>query len=328
MLVGAEFVSRALKKRGATDPQFAQDERAVAQMSREALRDPDAFATDGEDRAFIVLGQAVACAKREIEDVEDAEYYGGEPSDVTLPRTCALLERALAADEHCYDARLLLVLARAKSDDEAIAQLVALEDEAHAWCSERSAALDGSTDDAWDAVFMRPYLRIESKIVDLLVSSARYRLALARCQRLLEASPADAQGIRHTAALLYARLEDEAGLDALDAAFNRQGSAWMHIARAVLLYKLGRADAARRAVGGLATLCPGAAFYLENPDYVEPYVPDRPPFTPGSAKESLLATYEADFLVMDTPNFVTWASQFGSFLKAEADFGRAHGDEL
>lgn len=328
MLAGAEFVSRALKKRAARDAQFAQDERAVSQMSREALRDPEAFAVDGEDRAFIVLGQAISTAKREIEDAEDADDYGEEAPDATLPRTCALLERCLAADEHCYDARLLMTLARARTDDDAISQLIGMEDEARAWCAERSGQLDGAVGDAWEGVFMRPYLRIEAKIIDLLISSTRYRAALARCERLLKASPADGQGIRHTAALLYARLEDEAGLDALDALFGRQGSTWMHIARAVLLYKLGRADAARRAVGGLATLCPGAAYYLANPDYVEPYVPDRPPFTPGSAKESLLASYEADFLVMDTPNFVAWASQVQAFARAEEGYGRSHGEEL
>ncbi len=328
MLVGSEFVSRALKKRAQSDPSFAGDERAVGQMSRDAMRSPDAFVTDDEDQAFVWLSDAINAAKREIESYEDAEFYGEVTLDAALPRTRALLKRCCDRDPHCYDARMLMVLAAATTDDDAIEQLMGLEEEARAWCGERSRLLDGSVADAWDAVFLRPYLRIEAKIVDLLVGTARYRLALDRCERLLRDSPADGQGIRHTACLLCARLEDERGLDALDAAFDHRGSAWTHLSRAVLLYKLGRVDAARRATTGMARLCPGAAYYLVQPEYVEPYVPDRPLFTPGTAMESMLATYEADFLINDTPDFVNWAMSIHSFAKAAQDFGRAHGGDM
>ena len=329
MLVMSEYVSRMLRKRSAQDPTLSDDEAELGRIAREAMRDPDSFVTDDEDRAFLALARATSVARREIEDAEDAEAYGeSAPAASDLTRTRHELQRCLEIDPHCYDARLLLTLADAKNDDDVLARLLALEDEARAWCRQRSDELDGFVLDPWDALFMRPYLRIEGRIVDLLTTSARYRAALERCRRLLADSPADGQGIRHTAALILARLEDEKGLDDLDARFGRTGSAWMHVARAILLYKLGRMDAARRAVTGLATLCPGAAYYLANPTYVQPYLPDRPPFTPGTAQESLLATYEADFLVMDTPDFVTWALSVESFTHAASEYGRLHGDDL
>ena len=100
----------------------------------------------------------------------------------------------------------------------------------------------------------------------------------------------------------------------------------MQLARAMLLCKLCRMDAARRALSGLATLCPGAAYYLAYPGYVQPYLPDRPPFKPGSEQESVFATYEADFLVVDTPDFVTWAQTVPAFASAVSSFGRSHGE--
>lgn len=324
MLVSSELVNRLLKKHCAQDPSLEGDPRRMAELGRAALRNPSSIALDDEDRALIALDKAVACARRELDDEADEPSAQGPH----LTRTRAQLSRCVALDPHCFDAQTLLILSADTSQETAIAQLEAEAVEARAWCAERSRELDGATVDAWDAVFLRPWLRVEGKIIDLLVSCACYREALARCRTLLAASPADGQGIRHTAALILARLEDERGLDELDTMFGRAGSTWMHLARSMLLYKLGRLDAARRAVIGLAELCPGAAYYLTYPSYVPPYLPDRPPFTPGSEYESLYATFEADFLVVDTPDFVPWANSVGAFAKAAEKYGRTHGDDL
>ncbi|MBS5450575.1 MAG: hypothetical protein KHY83_02120 [Coriobacteriia bacterium] len=326
MLVSSELVNRLLKKLCVRDPSLEADAHRMAELSRTALRNPASIAVDDEDRAFIALDKAIALARRELDDEADSPVPPAPAARLT--RTRAQLNRCLALDPHCYDARLLLILADDTTQDVALEELLALSVEARSWCTERSRAYDGATVDAWDAVFLRPWLRIEGKIIDLLVASACYREALERCRVLLKASPADGQGIRHTAALILARLEDERGLDELDALFGRAGSTWMHLARAMLLYKLGRLDAARRAVIGLAELCPGAAYYLTYPSYVPPYLPDRPPFTPGSEYESLYATFEADFLVVDTPDFVPWANAVSAFASAAEKYGRLHGDDL
>ena len=75
----------------------------------------------------------------------------------------------------------------------------------------------------------------------------------------------------------------------------------------------------------MADLCPGAAFYLAYPSYVPPYLPDRPLFTPGTEQESLFATYEADYLVVDTPEFINWALSIDRFREAAEKFGTSHG---
>jgi tetratricopeptide (TPR) repeat protein len=329
MTPSSEFVSRILKKRCAQDPTLSSNATLMARISRDALRDPEAYATDDEDRAFAELQPAINTIRRELEEMdEEIDDFDEHAEAPKLTESIAALNRCLDLDPHCYDAQLLLILAQAVDDDVAISQLVTIEGEARAWCEERSRLYDGQTADLWDATFMRPYLRIQSKIIDLLTLSCRYRAALERSLRMLDASPADGQGIRHGTALLLARLEDEEGLDALDAAFNRVGSAWMQIARAILLYKLGRMDAARRATAGLATLYPAAAYYLVNPDVAPFYLPDRPPFAPGSDQECLFAVYEADYLAVDTPDYVDWALKIPAFSQAVNGYESSHEDDF
>ena len=53
---------------------------------------------------------------------------------------------------------------------------------------------------------------------------------------VMDAAPRDPLGARHTYMLACARLEDEAGFDAVCARFSRQESAWSHLSRALLLY--------------------------------------------------------------------------------------------
>ena len=330
MLVSAELSNRLLKKAVAADATLAHDPARLTELSRRALRSPDTLVADDEDRAFLALDKAVARARQDIDDELDAMYYDPEGSAARgpsrLPRTHALLTRCIELDPHCYDARTLDILVRCETSDEALAELDAIEAEARAWCHARAELFDGPVPDAWDAVFLRPWLRLKSRAVDLLVQMSCYREARARAEEMLAFAPADGQGIRHTLALILARLEDEEALTRLDAAYDREGSCWMHLARTVLLYKLGRTDAARRALIGMAELCPGAAYYLAYPTYVPPYLPDRPLFTPGTDQESLFATYEGDFLVVDTPDFVNWALSIEKFNAAAQSFGRTHGE--
>ncbi len=333
MLVSSELTSRLLKKAVHADPALETDAARLSELSRRALRSPDTLVADNEDRAFLALDRAVQRARQEIDDELDAIYYEGGEDVASAQRpatrmlkTQALLARCIALDEHCYDARTLDVLVRCETSDEALRDLDALEPEARAWCSERADLYDGPVADPWDAVFLRPWLRIKARAVDLLVQSSCYREAARRCEEMLAFAPTDGQGVRHTLALICARLEDEDRLARLDNAYGHEGSCWMHIARAVLFYKLGRMDAARRALIGLADLCPGAAYYLAYPSYVPPYLPDRPLYAPGTDQESLLATYEADFLVVDTPDFIPWAQSITRFADAARAFGKSHGE--
>ena len=135
-------------------------------------------------------------------------------------------------------------------------------------------------------------------------------------------NPTDELGARHTWAIALARLEDEAAFDELDARFGRQGNAWTHLTRALLLFKLDRMPAARRALRGFASLCRGGAYALLRPTFVEPYLPDRPDAEPGSYAEAMMAVHECDPAIMDTPDFLGWASAQNGFAEQAQRFAR------
>ena len=122
-------------------------------------------------------------------------------------------------------------------------------------------------------------------------------------------APSDALGCRHSAALAFARLEDEAGFEELDARFNHASSAWSLLARSILNFKLGRMGAARRALAGYSTLVEGGAYALLRPVLIDTYMPDRPAVAPCCFQEAMFAVHEADPIVVDVPDFPRWAEE-------------------
>ena len=177
---------------------------------------------------------------------------------------------------------------------------------------------------AWDDVFARPRLRLLSAIARARLETARYKAAIATCEKLVELDSLDHLGARYTWAVALARLEDEKGLDALDAKFGRAGNAWIHLARTLLMFKLDRMPAARRALRGYASLCEGGAYALLRPTFIDGYLPDRPVFTAGSFEEAALAVHECDAVVMDTPDFIAWATAQDGFAAQAEKFARDH----
>ena len=146
-----------------------------------------------------------------------------------------------------------------------------------------------------------------------------YRLAAQACERVIAVAPTDELGCRHTEAIALARLEDEEGFDQLDARFGRHDNAWTSLSRCVLMYKLGRMSAARRALAGFDRLCQGGSYALMRPVFVEVYLPDRPPVAVNSLEEATLAVHEMEPTIADVPDFINWAAaQPGISASAEA----------
>ena len=158
--------------------------------------------------------------------------------------------------------------------------------------------------DLWADVFSRPKLRLEAAISRTLLDGARHRLAAQACERVIAVAPTDELGCRHTEAIALARLEDEEGFDQLDARFGRHDNAWTSLSRCVLMYKLGRMSAARRALAGFDRLCQGGSYALMRPVFVEVYLPDRPPVAVNSLEEATLAVHEMEPTIADVPDFI------------------------
>lgn len=303
-------------------------ESAFRELRAAVDRDPAAFVTHDAERALLVLARALdrVAQDRAGDDLLDDEAFEHARAR-RMARLAEECSRALELDAGCLDARTLRAVALHDTEpEELLGALLRLEQEAGPLGEAGNGPeATGASDDAAAGTAGGPVapdaaapdagapsparLRLADAVARSCLDTARHRMARERCLAILDAAPDDPCGTRLTLALVLARLEDEEALDALDARFGRRGSAWMSLARSLLLFKLDRLPAARRALADLRRRCEGAAYALLRPTYVDAYLPDRPSFRPGSHEEALLATHEADPVVSDTPDFCTWAAE-------------------
>lgn len=298
----------------------ALDELRVA-----VRKDPDSYLEDAGDQDFSRLIDALDAfdqVRHDAEFLDDDDAY-----QKACDRGLEKLESACrgimdGGRSVCLDASSMEAILRSKDLDGSLPKLTGLVDLISRTGSlfPQPGTVEGT--DAWDDVMMRPALRLVDTVACIQAESGRYRHARETCEWLLSMSPSDGVGARYTLAIALARLEDEAALDELDARFGRQGNAWMHLARTLLLFKLDRIPAARRALRGYASLCRGGAYALLRPTYVEPYLPTRPPFEPGSFEEATIAVHECDPVIMDTPDFLGWAGGQDGFAEQARRFAR------
>lgn len=314
-----ELVARLARRRA--ERLGGLSDEAYAELVLAVRAAPESFVEDDGARAFQLVGEALAAndTARDAEDELDDDAYQLSRAR-RISRLRSVCERAVALDAGCVDARLLLALTNSDDDNETLALLLVLDGE----LEDEQGRLEAEGD-AWDDVFARPRLRVAAAISRTCLDTARYALARAWCERLLALCPADELGARLTLALALVRLEDEEGFERLDARFGRHGNAWSHLGRALLAYKLDRTGAARRSLRGFASLCEGGAYALLRPAYVDTYLPDRPPFEPGRLEEVTLAVHEADPIVADTPDFVSWAAGQPGFSEQGESFAQERG---
>lgn len=318
-----ELIQRlALKRQRVLGP---LSEEAYHELELAVRADPFRFVDDDEEAAFALVVQALdhmEAARRDDEFLDDERYLEERTRRLkVLGDTC---RQACSLDKHCIDAQHLLLLSEDHMPDELLGLMLDLE--------RQLAEQDGSiavpaAGDAWADVFSRARLRLQAAIARGFLDTARYSLAVDRCKDLLAKAPLDALGARFTCVLAMARLEDEEGFEWLDAREGRHGNAWFHLGRALLMYKLGRMPAARRALRGYDQLCVGGAYVLLQPIYVDTYLLDRPAFPPSSFAEAMLAVHEADPIISDVPDFVNWTCAQPGFLKSAQTYCRQNGFE-
>ena len=296
---------------------------AFAELELSVRENPANFVDDAEEEAFALVGQALMRYEESLHDddlLDDEQYM--QVRGERMRRLSTACNRALEADPTCADAALLRLLATDTSPNALMGQLVQLAEQ----LEEREGPLTaGAAGDAWADVFCRPQLRVRAALARTCLDTARFAMCRSLCEELLAVSPLDALGNRLTYALTLARLEDEDGFEWLDAREGRKGNAWFHLSRALLMYKLGRMPAARRALRGYDQLCVGGAYILLQPIFVDTYMPDRPPYDPGSFAEAMLAAHEAEPIVADTPDFVGWAANQPGFYDSAVDYCRSNG---
>ena len=293
----------------------AMSDGAFQELLADVRERPREFVDCPEEEAFAKVASAVerfdeSCVDDDL--LDDEQYFVTRTKRLSrMRRDC---EQALEIDPACTDARLLLTLASDLDADDLLDTLGGIASETQVTAG----------DDAWDDVFARPALRVRAALGRTCIDASCYRLAVSTCEDLLALAPSDALGARHTAALAYARLEDEEGFAALEARYPH-GSAWERLAQTLLLYKLGRLSAARRSLRGYSSLVRGGAYALLKPVMVDTYMPDRPELATFSFEEATLAVHEADPIVVDVPDFIAWCEAQDGILDAAQSFANSTG---
>ena len=330
----------ALKRRTRLNP---LSDEAFAELQLAVREDPQSFVEDDSERALLALAEVLDANSAAL---EGEEFLDDDAYEVAHARRIGALaagcHAALEIDAGCLDAAAILAL---QNDDagETLEELVALDTQADGPApgsgmpQDRNVAsggkaaalavkLDGSATESlnWEQIFDRPRLRLRAAIARSYLDTTRFVAAREACTQLVGHTCADPLGARNTWALACARLEDEQGFNELDVQFGRRGNAWLHLARVLLMFKLDRMASARRALRGYQHLCEGGAYALLRPSYVDAYLPDRPACAAGSFEEAILAVHEADPVVVDTPDFITWCSAQEDFSADARHFAEDH----
>lgn len=318
----------------------------------EIARDPARFATGDHARALVSYARVHEGLMLELERMEElSDQEFDKRRERLFAETRAALRDIIAVDRLCVDAQLVNILLADVPIDACLNDLMKLENEVHErlladasfsddaphyWCANQRGDADDAERTRTDPT-MIGWLHTLEAISQLSLASARYRAATEYARKVM-----CAQGYRNhavgTVLLALARLEDEEGFFSVvqqssqqapligedDGAGSVEDSPWYLLGRTLLLYKLGRRRNARRALKDFATRCEGGAFFLLNPTYLTPYLPVRPPVR-EAWELSHQAVWEADGIIVDTPDFCTWAASVEGIEDISESFAQQYG---
>lgn len=306
----------------------------------EVLHDPDAYAADEHARSLVAYTRVHTHLMDELNRLEDtpSDEEFDQARDQLFFETHLALVKIWTNDHLCVDAHLVDILLSGASLDDCLGDLMALEQSVREFLQGREDGFDVQaphfwmTDDADEAArrtstdpVVIGWLHVLDCIAQGCLMTARYRAAAQYAHMVMRSAgyPNETVG---TLLLALARLEDEEGFfqAAEEMGEAADDSPWFLLARTVLFYKLDRMKSARRALRDFAARCEGGAFFLLNPTYHAPYLPDRP--APRETWDrSHQAVWEADWIISDIPDFAGWAMTVDGVEDASEAFARRYG---
>lgn len=221
--------------------------------------------TDAE-RAFFLVCKATELIDHQLPFANPAQ------AEELIRRGRSLLDEALSLDEKCFDAMRMKTGPETAGIDERHAFLAEREPEVRAACEAARDAVDPGEDEDRVAlerdIAMRPYWRWLASLAEGALICGRNRETIRWCEQALESDRHDTSDVRFTYAYALAKLEDEAGLNALEQRYARisptrgADDAWMLMARLALAHKGCRMAEAEQILTRICRTYPGAAVTL------------------------------------------------------------------
>ncbi len=284
----------------ATDPASAN--RAFANFGRRFAQDRDSLPQSDGDRAFHLVAVATQVIDYQLPFSDDTHALQ------LIDRGHKVLDEALALDPDCFDARRMQAAASTHSFEDFYVYLAEGAEEVRRRCSEerdQSARTHaGERAQLAATIAMRPYHRWQAARAEQALICGRNREAIAISQELLSLDPDDAADVRFTCALAYAKLEDEASLDALakgpySRARRAADDGWMRLSRIAIAHRAHRMDEARRHLRAVAGTYPYGAETLIRQSELPDGVFARLAAMPYSEDELILAVSEGTVLLQE-----------------------------
>lgn len=310
-------------------------------------RHPEKFADDEHAQALLAYAGIRDGLLRELDRLENAiddddeyERRRGALFDATRLELAKVGE----ADRLCIDAQLVDILLADVPLDSCINDAMELEARTRTWLSGNVPGFDLQAPHYWDPSALEAVDGVPESVCDrtrrdpvmvgwlhtlgvlaqACLGTGRYRAAASYARQMGRGAGFE-DASTGTVLLALARLEDEDGFfEAARRGSGTEDSPWYLLGRTLLLYKLGRRKNARRALRDFVGRCEGGAFFLLNPTYLAPYLPARPPVD-APWKLTHQALWEADGIIVDTPDFVTWASGIDGVEDASERFAELNG---
>lgn len=310
-------------------------------LHEEVVAHPETYATTEHAANLLAYARVHTRLIGELdrmEDLPDEEFE--RKRDQVFRATRLEVYKIWQPDRLCIDAQLLDILLADVPIDACLHDLLQLEERARDYLRGSVPGFDTDAEAFWkpstpqgadpaSATRTNPevigWLHVCEALAQECLASARYRAAAQYARLVMRAKgyPNRAVG---TLLLALARLEDEDGFFAAahTAGEGAEDSPWYLLGRTLLLYKLARFRNAQRALKDFVNRCEGGAFFLLNPTYMTPYLPVRPaPRDPWSLTHQ--AVWEADGIIVDTPDFSTWAASVDGVDAASEAFARKYG---
>ncbi|MCH3942847.1 MAG: response regulator receiver protein [Atopobiaceae bacterium] len=279
--------------------------RAISTFSRRYDQNRDALPQSDGDRAFHLVAEATDLIDYQLPFASD------EAVQPLLDNAGKLLDEALDLDAHCHDATRMKAAAELLSFESYYRFLEANAPAVRESClRRRDAAREefGARADLAGDIALRPYLRWASTEAAKALICGRYTKTIELADELLELDPTDQCDVRFTAALAFAKLEDEAGLERLARGRNvrlasstgpEHADAWLLMARVALAYKRRDLTCAREWLARITESYPHALETLSRQDELPDGVFARLAVAPHSEDELILAVSEATVLLQE-----------------------------
>ncbi len=309
-------------------------------LHEKVLENPDVYATSPRAQALVSYARVREHLLQGLQELDDLPDETFEQKRQELFReTTASLYKIVQTDEYCIDAQLLAIMLADVPLDACLSDLMKAAEKACEYLVNTAPGFDPEAPHYWNPELseeeiaqrtrtnpvMVGWLHALEALSNGCISSARYRAAISYAERVVRARGYTNRAYG-TILLAQARLEDEDGFFATvhEGGAELENSPWYLLGRTILLYKLGRRKNAQRALRDFAMRCEGGAFFLLNPTYLTPYLPVRP--APVESWDlTHQAVWEADGIIMDTPDFPGWALRVDGIKELSDEFAQRFG---